>query len=260
MCMLAVLYPGAIGPTRKQFHAAFVNNHDGGGMAYAENGKLIIAKGFFNCRNFWKAYRTARKRVGSTSAIMLHFRFATEGVTSAENCHPFSMAGGNVAFAHNGILLEFNPQDTRSDTAFFADTVLAHRTAEQLMSEEFGEWLADIIGIFNKVALLDNTGRCKIINHAAGNWSWDGTWYSNYSYRPMQPCSSGQTLGTIFRKQYGPYADDSVEFEGGVNRGLTFDDSTDNANLEDSENIFWDLDELDEAKWCEAFKASNREL
>ncbi|MCC6425624.1 MAG: class II glutamine amidotransferase [Phycisphaerales bacterium] len=183
MCLLIAQCVGASMIPDSHIECAWNENPDGAGFAYVDNGKLIV-KRYAKLRKFRKAYAQAHAAFGMSSPFIVHFRYATHGGVSAANTHPFIISDGRVAFAHNGMLPNADsPHKSESDTRYFARTVLAHRTPDQLLSEEFGAFLSTIIGKGNKFALLSDSGTLSIVNESEGEWI--GTnWYSNQSYRP----------------------------------------------------------------------------
>jgi hypothetical protein len=75
-----------------------------------------------------------------------------------------------------------SPHKDESDTRYFARTVLAHRSAGQVLSDTFGEWLGLLIGKSNKFGILGSDGSVSIVNEAEGDWD-QGVWYSNSGYK-----------------------------------------------------------------------------
>ena len=181
MCLLIAQKIGAeIIPTA-HLREGWKGNKDGAGYCFVKDGRIETKK-FTRLKPFLAEYRADHTEFGGVSPFIVHLRFSTHGGVSAENTHPFPLANGRVAFAHNGMLCEFeSPRKDESDTRFFARTVLARRSASQLMSGEFIEWLGDIIGDGNKFALISDDGTLAIVNVSRGHWIGD-TWYSNHDY------------------------------------------------------------------------------
>jgi len=180
MCLLIIQPPSTRIP-ENHLRNGWKANPDGTGYAYAVNGKLVVRKAFRTYAHFALAY--SRDYIAHPKApFLIHFRFSTHGGTGAENVHPFLLCGGNVVFAHNGMLFSHeSPIPTESDTRFFARTVLAHRAADQIMGKPFQGFLAHLIGGGNKLAFLDATGDISIVNSEYGVWQ-EGVWYSNTGY------------------------------------------------------------------------------
>lgn len=104
---------------------AYRSNPDGTGLAW------------FNTKaNQWSVWRSVsaswkqcRKRIAALDAcenvsrMVLHFRFATHGGASLENCHPFQVAE-NSLFFHNGIFSGIDTdKDDKSDSRQVAEAM-----------------------------------------------------------------------------------------------------------------------------------------
>lgn len=184
MCLLIVQRRGAETLPDQHLVDGWDNNDDGGGYAFIANGKLVIRRAYFTLDNFVYSYLSDHEKYGATSPFIVHLRTATHGGVSAQNTHPFPLAGGRAVMAHNGILSAFDsPVKGESDTAFFVRTVLAHRDPSQLTGQKFREFLEGLVGKHNKLALMDASGNVSIMNEKEGHWL-GATWYSNYGYEP----------------------------------------------------------------------------
>ena len=179
MC-IAIYKPADKQLTKRAAKNSFENNRDGAGFAYVtDDGKIVIEKGFFRFRRFWKSFRIAQDK-----AALVHFRIKTEGSVCADNCHPFQVNNGLV-MAHNGCLPVTVPKDDdRSDTRVFVEDWIRPRIEKWpdfLDDEVIRIMIEDFIGKGNKLVFLRNDGEYLIINESAGWWD-EGIWYSNKSY------------------------------------------------------------------------------
>jgi len=179
MCQL-IVKPAGVKITRSVLHDAWCANDDGAGFAYRnEVGEVLLAKGYFKFKQFWKAYEKV-----SHLDTLIHFRLATHGQKTVENCHPFVVAP-QVVMGHNGILSAFQPygSDTRSDTRIFCDTIITPALqAAKLAPDAFlGEWSTKVLletwTRGNKLAFL-TPGGFHIINEHLGEWK-NKVWYSS---------------------------------------------------------------------------------
>lgn len=113
------------------------------------------------------------------SPFLIHFRIATSGPADKTNTHPFLVGGG--ALIHNGVLFSPPTGTKRSDTNIFAEWMtrrLTDKDAWVLNKEKVEE----LIGKWNKIAVLFKDGTIVICNEKEGNWE-NNVWYSNtYSY------------------------------------------------------------------------------
>jgi predicted glutamine amidotransferase len=143
-------------------------------------------------KEFEEAFEKDNKQYGKKSAFVIHFRIRSQGDKSAENTHPFEIAGG--VLIHNGTLDGTGSEwgVGASDTALFCKAV-----GDELSYEAVAEKKQDLelaIGTYNKFVMLYEEGKHHIINEKQGNWNAD-TWYSNFSYR-AKPAGVGGSCST----------------------------------------------------------------
>lgn len=175
MCQ-AIAKPEGMVVGRKVLGRAWDENPDGAGFAYLENGKVTIRKGFFSFGEFWKAYREHRLK-----ACLIHFRWATHGVKSVDNCHPFEVVP-DVALIHNGVMAKFEPpvNSDLSDTRYFVNTYLTPYIPTDLESAhatmEHNKSLIESVIDWSKLAVLTPKGFI-FYNERWGEWV-NGIWYS----------------------------------------------------------------------------------
>lgn len=168
---------------------------------FALDGVLIIRKPFYKLAELLTAYAADHAQYGKGSAFVVHLRYSTHGDKGESNVHPHSLADGTVGLVHNGILHDFSSYNSpESDTVRFCNSVLVARSAEQLVSKEFGDIMGKMIDYGNKFILLDCNGNVSIVNEECG--LWDGQrWYSNSGYLPakpiiLPPCNAGSLCGS----------------------------------------------------------------
>lgn len=160
-------------------------NHDGGGIMWADEGKLWYQKGFFKLKEMKEAISEIEGKVA-----VLHFRIMTHGSKVVENCHPFS-AGGGLMMAHNGIIHTVTPRGDESDTRAFARIVckpIFDHHPERVFDPKIQKMLEDMTE-GSKLVFLNEEGKHVIIHEKSGLWD-EGVWWSNASYQlyehPMQ--------------------------------------------------------------------------
>lgn len=129
---------------------------------------------------------------GDNSIVVFHSRWATHGVTSEYNVHPFFTDGsGDTIMVHNGVLpTKYHPRgsDPRSDTRIFADRVLSEYTINGVPSRRKSKELGRLIGTGNKLIFLSVAGgepKARIVNAYLGEHA-HGAWFSNSGYLPSQ--------------------------------------------------------------------------
>jgi len=150
-------------------------NDDGGGFAFARDGKIKITKCLVSFKDFWSRYRKAVKE-NPDKHFLIHCRIKTSGKVNLENCHPFVVRKGLVMI-HNGIIDIEMPNKERSDTFHFAQ-LLGSLKDSPMESTAFASIIENAIGTSNKIAFLDARGRYLILNEKGGDWK-DGIWFSN---------------------------------------------------------------------------------
>ena len=197
MCILVVKSKGNKLMERKTLKAMFDNNPDGGGFAYANNGKVIIKKGYMNFNSFYNALLEVDREVGLYDKnVIIHTRITTSGGTSKELCHPFTVCDDfdtmrkteietELVLAHNGIFSkEYIPtKDMKkiNDTMLFVKNYIYPKFKEDsefLNNNIVTEAIEKEIGSC-KIALLNKDGEV----FKFGNFIQDdGIFYSNNSY------------------------------------------------------------------------------
>lgn len=174
MC-LAIYKPAGKAIPEEHFEEAFFTNSDGAGYTYVDDdGKVRYAKGFFTYDEFIKHYN---QFVKPHHEALIHFRYATVGEKTTDNCHPFPAGYGGM-MVHNGPQIRKLGDNETSDSREFAERILSRFDKEDL--EEMREVLEGYLD-FNKVAVLYPTG-VVILNEKLGIWE-DGVWYSNDGYK-----------------------------------------------------------------------------
>lgn len=180
MCLLiATKKEGKV--SNNKLHNAWQSNNDGVGYAFVNNGKIEIKK-FMEFKPFKNEYNQDFKRHGRKSAFLIHFRYATHGITNLTNVHPFRV-NENLVFGHNGMINNVDDDKKLSDTRIFNNLVLKKLENDFLNSSALRLLISDFIGT-SKLAFLDISGNINIINESLGHW--DNTkkiWFSNDGYK-----------------------------------------------------------------------------
>lgn len=136
------------------------------------------------------------KSIPKGSPCLLHWRMATHGLRTIDNCHPFPCFGNHWIGAHNGVLHQQVCIGTLTDSESF----LREQTGTEPNIPEL-ESKIDSLG-YGKFAFLSNKGEIRIANEKDGEWRLEGeVWQSNsgldsvpwYSYGNFQ--DSGFSFG-----------------------------------------------------------------
>lgn len=178
MC-LAIAKRKGVEIAKKYLENGFENNDQGAGFAVAHGGNLTISKGFFTFDEFWDAYAPVRNR-----AAIIHFRWATHGLTNKDNCHPFELCDGEFAMVHNGVLsIDISSDTDRSDTSHFSELVMTPMLSKVAFDDPSLKYLVEqAITSSNKLIVMRRDGKMVIYNEKRGEWH-NGVWYSNTQYK-----------------------------------------------------------------------------
>jgi len=177
---------------KEQLVQSWTSNPDGAGISYFdENGELVIEKDMTLDGILYK-YESAVDRYAATSPFAVHFRIATHGGVTMDNCHPFRVSE-DTTLIHNGIIpVLFNSKtDPRSDTRVFVEDYLPRLPANWMDDECLFDMVETYIGA-SKLVILSRAGSSDyyIANESDGHWSSDKKiWYSNGSYKGSKKLS-----------------------------------------------------------------------
>ena len=180
MC-IALTQPKGSRLTEEEIDSCWTGNPDGGGFAYALDGKVIIVKETFDLPTFTRLYNERVDAHGKDSEFIVHFRWGTQGGTADRNTHPFQV-NEELAFCHNGILRMPN-HATLSDTVLYNKRVLSKMPIGFQNYDAIMEMIGSSIGGGNKLCFLDKNGETYVVNEKQGHWREDGFWFSNSGYR-----------------------------------------------------------------------------
>jgi hypothetical protein len=205
MC-IAIYKPAGKKIEKERLRQCFNKNDDGAGFMYCHDGKVVIRKGFFTFKDFWRAY-VESACAHRDSPFGIHFRIKTHGNIGKENSHPHRISP-SLAMIHNGILRikSTREDDPRSDSAIFADEIV--RSLPHDFHQSYGTlWLMEsFTGPGNKLVFLWGDGKHLILNEAAGKWD-DECWYSNDSYKSYVTIYKGgkayESYGTGYEDRGG---------------------------------------------------------
>lgn len=192
MCILALKPAGVLAPSAEKLKNMFENNPDGGGVAWVQNGQIVIKKGIFDFEKFKKIV----SNIPVESVAIIHCRIATSGGITEELCHPFPLTNDlkmmrttsqkfeGFAVGHNGIFDGLKIAKDNSDTTAFIANVLYPL---QTLKEKAGgsildadlKPIVDVLVKGSKVAIVNEKNQFQLY----GEFNMcDGIYYSNYSY------------------------------------------------------------------------------
>lgn len=202
MCLLVYKQPNVTIPLASAVRGGTTNS-DGFGLAYHDGTR-------------WQLHHTMdlleHCRVLPTITAypaLVHYRLATHGTVSLDNCHPFLVGAPDdpnaFVVAHNGMFSNLPRDAQRSDTKLMVDHVFKHLRPGWADDAVLCGQLSQLFGSFNKVAVLFADGTRVLFGEQHGHWEPNedetlkqGVWYSNAGYRDYRRyVSTHQTPTTI---------------------------------------------------------------
>lgn len=180
MCLI-IYRPEGVELDEEMLLAAGRQNSDGVGLMWCRDG-VIHTRRSMDTTKVFKFMREA----GSDIPIAIHFRFATHGTKTLDNCHPFRVTD-DVYMMHNGVLPVYDKGKVLSDTATYARRVLRPvvEGRTELFDDPAFRMLVEMsAGSSNKFLFMKNdgaTGEYFWANEGLGTWR-DKVWYSSGMY------------------------------------------------------------------------------
>lgn len=174
-----ILYkPANVHVSDTLLHHCFIQNPDGAGFMVPHAGNVAIYKGLGGFSRFLQTWRTVQMW-HPEAPVVFHFRYATFGRVTVENCHPHRISR-DLAFVHNGTLscVPAPEGDDRSDSVIYRDQYLGHLDGRETYALEDFSAMERRIGKKNKFVFMNGEGRVVICNEEQGAWA-GGMWASN---------------------------------------------------------------------------------
>ncbi|SRR5258708_4132901 len=182
MCII-IYKPRGKNLKKEVYENCFGNNKDGAGFIIRQKtGELLLEKGFFTFQEFWEKFQPHQHK-----QAIVHFRIATHGEISIENCHPYWVAENKLAFAHNGVMnnVECKKDYSMSDTWHFNVNILQHlqeKLGDSFIDDPVIQELITQYISWSKLAFMREDGKVFLFNKSKGDIQ-DSVWYSNSSYK-----------------------------------------------------------------------------
>lgn len=175
MCLAITKPPGVLVP-EEYLRNAYRQHDDGFGIAVINSGQICVHKGLLSLDFILKLCGQAKE-----SPALIHFRYATHGTITKQNCHPFRL-NPNLVVVHNGVM-SVKTTAPESDTAAFSRWIRRQLpqyngdpTHPDILKEQ-----SKFLGC-SKLAYMNHQGVFSYVNKFQGTEDKDGIWYSNYSH------------------------------------------------------------------------------
>lgn len=213
MCIIAVSRKGAPQPTIEQIKTMFKNNPDGAGYMTVKDKRVIIHKGFMDCKDFVRAIKS--EHFTEADPVVYHFRISTQAGVNPRMTHPFPLTVNpvncekldlkcSIGLAHNGIIrMTSDFKEKRySDTAIFITDYMTRLIRDRKdmrdpATIEMIERLTD-----SKWAIMDDSGEIVTAGHFIES---GGILYSNFTYANVKPISTVYNFDDYVDGVYGNY-------------------------------------------------------
>lgn len=193
MCIICVKPANVPMPDNRTINTMWQANADGAGFAYWRPGMLDIAieKGFMKLKKLREALTAFN--FTDVDLVVLHFRWATHGLTDGGNCHPFPLSNKTselraisgqfpTAIAHNGVFGNMACHETLSDTQKFIAKILANEAViANLDNPAIRELISGYCGTSSKLAVM-RPARLTLIGEFVKDDA-TGLMYSNHGYK-----------------------------------------------------------------------------
>lgn len=237
MCIICFKDSGNDMPSRETLRTCFQTNSDGAGFMFARNGAVHIAKGFMKFKHLYRAIKAHDFK--KDEKVIIHFRWATHGATSAAQTHPFPVSvreedlrrvstATHLALAHNGIFPLAADRDL-SDTMVFIRDYFAefqNHLHDTVIREVIEDFCAS-----SKVITLDAAGNvdffgskawhedketgCKFSNNGYMVYNFFSVpstpkWRTRYNRRTIRQTSANWDFDIIYRDAFDEVTDEET--------------------------------------------------
>lgn len=200
MCIGIVKVAGVNPPNEKILYNCFVNNPHGAGFVIHRNKENILRKGFMTFDQFINEYNKINPK--QSQQMLIHFRVASVGKISKQNCHPFLISDNYTelkkisitdkkSFAiHNGTFKAF--KKIKHDSKY-SDTIQFIKMLSNVLNNldffklnQYDESINSLINLY----VNDNNSRFAVIDSYGnifkyGDWIKDeqtNLYFTNKSY------------------------------------------------------------------------------
>ncbi len=190
MCLIVVKPKGEKLPLERYLKNGADKNADGIGVSYWKVGEdeVHIKKNFKNIESF---LNWMNQTIKEEDALVIHFRLATHGLKDKGNRHPFPITYNKkllreteltcqMAVSHNGILTQYDSDQTYSDTQKFVVDILADEAIKNNLDSPAVQKLIDEFLNRDRLAILKKDGLIQLFGEFEEE---DKLYYSNTGYK-----------------------------------------------------------------------------
>lgn len=179
MCLIIIKPKNIEFPNKELLYQAFKQNPDGAGIAYNQNGKVYISKGYMSYNHFINYYEDIIQKISKKSTLIIHFRKASRGRVNAELTHPFPISNDieilkqlfiktEYAVVHNGTIKQIDKywkkERKLSDTIIFIQKYLSLIAQnENWFNKEYNKELLELLLNGDRMCILNFDGELMII-------------------------------------------------------------------------------------------------
>lgn len=188
MCLLTFV-PASVSPDPRALSRGAEANPHGHGFALITGNRIVTGHGM-NAEEVIDTFARIRADHPAGPALF-HSRYATHGIRTVDNCHPFRLGGNaRTMLAHNGILpkrVHPGAYDWRSDTRIAAEDYLPAMPFGSLDTHRGARGLETWLGLSKLLILTVDPAydqQVYLFGESKGQWD-NGIWYSNSSYLPV---------------------------------------------------------------------------
>lgn len=239
MCIIMHKPAGVSMPDKATLARCCERNKDFGGYMIADGDRVIIKKGYKDdvaLINSLNSTLTSINKSATDCDVVIHFRFATRGVATKENAHPFPLSENmddmtktrircDCGIAHNGTISRVTGEKDRSDSQIFAQKYIGSLSFSQIKNNSSIKELVDHVLYGDRLILMSGNGDTIKF----GKWveDDDGRFYSNDGFKEKKAQSYhghygyGTTSGTGHSGYGGGNKKDDNTYSGVVGKKET---------------------------------------
>jgi len=175
MCCI-IIKPKGVNLSLDILEKIWRTNPHGAGFMYADSRSLNVVTGMMTLNDFMNEYTACECK---HEEVVIHFRLASAGAIIPEQTHPFWVFNEELAFVHNGHMINFDEGGIKqSDTMSFNDKILTKLPHDFPQNEAIMELLDSYIES-SVMVFMDKIGNIFTVGDTSCSIEQDEVWYSN---------------------------------------------------------------------------------